>query len=376
MRKSLFVSICWMIIGFGTALSVKAQRVIGLDGKGIPDVDVLATASCANTGPGSGVETRISKTNAEGGFDWLIFTPTGGGGSNCTLTLSHTFELRKDGFIFSRASFRYSPGPGTPLFPRTTYDDRLSFIHAMPSTTPQWAGVSAANYVAKPLTSDMLAAGFGAAMANETVSSVNLPLATTLGNRRVLVRDVNGTEQPAKLIFVSPTQINFVLPSGLGNGSAVIRVVDQNNAVIRTGLTEINRLALGIFAADANGKGVAASQIVRVKPGNVQSFELVAQYDTATRRFVALPIDFGPADNEIFLVLYGTGFRQVAAQSDVTVTLGGTPGTVTYAGAQPSLDGLDQINVKLPRTLIGRGDVDVVVKVGDLTSNTVTVRIK
>ena len=115
---------------------------------------------------------------------------------------------------------------------------------------------------------------------------------------------------------------------------------------------------------------------MRVKPGNVQTFEPTVQYDNAIRQFITSAIDFGPEDNQIFLVLYGTGFRQTATVSNVEVTLGGTAGTVTYAGLQPSLDGLDQINVKLPRTLIGRGDVDLVVTIDGLYANVLRVRIK
>jgi len=49
---------------------------------------------------------------------------------------------------------------------------------------------------------------------------------------------------------------------------------------------------------------------------------------------------------------------------------------VSYAGAQGSLVGLDQVNVKLPRALNGRGEVDLVLTVDGKTANTVRVRIK
>ena len=376
MRKSLFVSIGWLVclLGMASAAQVQQPRIIDLDGKGVPDVEIVMTSTCLLSGLGGIVSGGSTvKTDAQGYFLWDTTPPRFI--AECQTSSSFEYKVTKNGLVFNRTSFGYGQASVIPT-PRKGYDNRLPLIYAMPSNTPSWAAASSANYAQLPLTNDMIVAGFGATLATETVSSTTLPLATTLGNRRVLVRDGSGTERPAKLIFVSPSQINFILPGGMPNGAVAIRVVDTNNALIRACLSEVGRLALGIFAADANGRGVAASQIVRVKPGNIQTYEPVAQYDTTARRFVALPIDFGPADNEIFLVLYGTGFRQVAALSDVTVTLGGTAGTVTYAGLQPSLDGLDQINVKLPRTLIGRGDVDVVVKIGDLTSNTVTVRIK
>jgi uncharacterized protein (TIGR03437 family) len=45
-------------------------------------------------------------------------------------------------------------------------------------------------------------------------------------------------------------------------------------------------------------------------------------------------------------------------------------------GAQGSLVGLDQINVLIPRSLIGRGEVDVMLTVDGKAANTVRVAIK
>ncbi|NOT61207.1 MAG: hypothetical protein HOP19_13390, partial [Acidobacteria bacterium] len=47
--------------------------------------------------------------------------------------------------------------------------------------------------------------------------------------------------------------------------------------------------------------------------------------------------------------------RQAAAP--LTATIGGVTSEVLYAGAQ-GLAGLDQVKLRLPLTLIGRGDVD------------------
>ena len=59
------------------------------------------------------------------------------------------------------------------------------------------------------------------------------------------------------------------------------------------------------------------------------------------------------------------------------VSLGGENVPVTYAGPQGELVGLDQVNVgPLPRTLIRRGEVEVVVTVEGKKANAVTVGIK
>jgi uncharacterized protein (TIGR03437 family) len=51
------------------------------------------------------------------------------------------------------------------------------------------------------------------------------------------------------------------------------------------------------------------------------------------------------------------------------VTIGGLALPVEYAGPQPQYAGLDQVNVKLPQSLRGRGMVDVVVTVDGRISN-------
>jgi uncharacterized protein (TIGR03437 family) len=74
--------------------------------------------------------------------------------------------------------------------------------------------------------------------------------------------------------------------------------------------------------------------------------------------------------------LYGTGIRRRTAQTAVQVTVGGAPMEVLYADAAPVYVGLDQVNIRLARTLIGRGEVDLVLTVDGKTANTVRISIK
>jgi hypothetical protein len=55
--------------------------------------------------------------------------------------------------------------------------------------------------------------------------------------------------------------------------------------------------------------------------------------------------------------------------------IGGLEAPVLYAGAQGDYAGLDQLNVALPPSLIGRGEVDVVLAVGDSVANQVRINI-
>jgi uncharacterized protein (TIGR03437 family) len=87
----------------------------------------------------------------------------------------------------------------------------------------------------------------------------------------------------------------------------------------------------------------------------------------------AVPINLGPESDRVFLVLFGTGLRKAA---NVTATIGGVVITEgIFSGAQSQFAGLDQVNIPLPRTLIGRGVVDVVLTVDGQPSNVVQINI-
>jgi uncharacterized protein (TIGR03437 family) len=89
----------------------------------------------------------------------------------------------------------------------------------------------------------------------------------------------------------------------------------------------------------------------------------------------ARPIDLGPASDKVYLILFGTGVRN-AATASVSVDIEGLNAPVSYAGPQNGFEGLDQINVLLPRTLAGSGDVSVVLTAAGIAANTVHITIK
>ena len=112
---------------------------------------------------------------------------------------------------------------------------------------------------------------------------------------------------------------------------------------------------------------------MRVLKNGQQRYEAVARYDDSAQRWLPVPIAFTPETERIVLVLFGTGWRQVASPQEVGIDFIAadereTPGpkrltVAEYAGKQPSIPGLDQINVELPHSLIGKGETDVLVTI-------------
>jgi uncharacterized protein (TIGR03437 family) len=195
-----------------------------------------------------------------------------------------------------------------------------------------------------------------------------------LAGTTVSVRDSAGVTRNAQLFFVSAGQVNFLLPNGMATGTATI-TISSGDGTQSAGTIAVERVAPGLFTANANGQGVPAALALRVSNGK-QTFESIARLDTATNRFVPMPIDLGAASDQVFLVLYGTGIRGRTSLSGVTLKVGGVDAPISFAQAQGSLAGLDQINALLPRTLSGRGEVDAVLTVDGKSANPVRVQIK
>jgi len=234
------------------------------------------------------------------------------------------------------------------------------------------ASVSAASFSGLELAAESIAAAFGQGLATATEAATSVPLPTTLAGASVRVRDSAGTERAAPLFFASPGQINYLIPTGTANGTANVSVV-RDETVIAAGATQIATVAPGLFAANASGQGVAAAIVFRRRADGSESFEPVAQFNQAQNRFVAAPIDLGPETDQVFLLLFGTGYRSRASLATVACNIGGVAAEVLFAGEAPGLIGLDQANVRLPRALTGRGEVDVSLTVDGRVANTVTV---
>jgi uncharacterized protein (TIGR03437 family) len=235
--------------------------------------------------------------------------------------------------------------------------------------------VSAASFRLTGLASQAIAASFGADFATTSSSASSLPLPTELAGTTVRVRDSAGSERLAPLLFVSPNQVNYQIPAGITAGAATVAITGGDGKT-STGIVLVNKVAPSLFAANSDAQGVAAAYAVRVKADGSQSNEPIAQFDAALNRFVARPLDLGAEDEQVYLVLFGTGLRGRNSLSSVIATIGGAYGEVSFAGAHTEFAGVDQVNVLLPRSLIGRGIVDVLLTVEAQMANPVRVNIK
>ncbi len=232
--------------------------------------------------------------------------------------------------------------------------------------------VSAASFLyPSPLAPESIISAFGSNLATTTASASSLPLPETLGGTTVTVDG-----RAAQLFFVSPTQINYLIPPETRVGIPAPIMIVSGDGSFSASMIETSRVSPGIFSANADGQGPAAAIAIRFKAGGSEVSEPAVRFDSTVNKFVTVPIDLGPEDDQVFLSIFGTGLRFRTSESAVKVTIDGVEVPVSYAGLQPTFIGLDQINALLLRTLAGKGEVDLKVTVDGKVTNTTRVNIK
>jgi uncharacterized protein (TIGR03437 family) len=239
---------------------------------------------------------------------------------------------------------------------------------------PGLAPVSAASYVGETLAPDSIIAIFGANLASGTRVAAALPLPSSLLETSVRVTDRLGIERIGGLFFVSPNQVNLHLPPGMATGPAQISLRTLQSAAGLSASIHIGRVAPALFTANADGRGAPAALVQRIRSDGSVSFEPVIQMNQPGS-FEPVAIDLGPETDAVYLILFGTGWRGGGANSSVTVRIDGEEVPVLYAGGQGEFVGLDQLNVRLPRQLMRRGEVTLTLEVDGLIANPVRISI-
>jgi phospholipase C len=250
--------------------------------------------------------------------------------------------------------FTQSPRPPRPLTPSTTgapYPPSPQTI-TYPSNTLVVVNPATGGYSLAP---GSIVSAYGKNLAGAIAIAQSPALGTALGGVTVLVTDGAGNSAPAPLYYVSPSQVNFVLPANVGSGVATVAVSNSGGTV--SGNALVYAVAPTLFSADGYGSGFAAALAI-----SGPNFSYVAQCGSSG----CTPNPIDPSSGSVYLSLFGTGIRN---GSSVSVLIGGENATVTYHGPQNTYPGLDQINVLIPSDLKGRGRQDVVATVNGQASN-------
>lgn len=223
---------------------------------------------------------------------------------------------------------------------------------ASPSTL---ASASAAGGV-PTLAPGSLATAYGTDLATGTTSASTAQWPTNLGGTQVTIQDSTGATTSAPVSYVSPGQVNYFIPDNVATGTATITVISGDGT---KSSSQVSLVPVAPAVFTLNGANLAAAVAVCVSSTGAQSIENV--YQVVNGAIQPSPLNLGACATTV-LELYATGMDSVSA-SNVQVTIGGMAATVQYTGPQGSFSGLDQINVVIPQTLAGSGNVPVVVSV-------------
>jgi uncharacterized protein (TIGR03437 family) len=247
---------------------------------------------------------------------------------------------------------------------------RFSLFNAA-AGTETLTSLSAASLVKGRVARESIVSSFGSGLAASTTTAQGT-LPTTLGGVRVSITDAQGNHIDAPLYFVSASQINYVVPAGAAEGEAKVEII-RNDVSVASGALQITGVAPGIFAGNSDGRDVAAALIQRVTAAGASTTVQSTKFDTDLQRVVPLPVAAGPDTDQLFLQLYATGLRN---SQGLKATIGGLPAEVLFSGAQSQFAGMDQVNLRIPRELAGKGEVEVILTAGDVRSNIVRIAIQ
>ncbi len=292
--------------------------------------------------------------NGDGTFQTPAYFPDGHPNSSLVIAL----DLNGDGKLdlvrtnSSALSLLFNNSPGSP-----------GSVTAVPA-----AGV------AITIAPDSLASIYGSHLATQTAAAPGM-WPTELGGIRLHVRDSAGTDRLAQLLYVSPANINFLVPGGTAIGWATLTI--DNGIAFQEGTraTMVTAESPGFFTVDGQATGVAAATAIRVLPDKTRQNVPVFSCNGAAS-CTAVPIDLSMG--AIYLSLYGTGLRnagRTGCYMDTDLYPGGGP-VVTYSGTQPTIPGLDQVNMLL-KAPIASGTGSIICSFdGAVEANAVQIRIK
>ncbi len=358
----------------GVRLAVDKQGKACLTG-GVSDATFVTTT---RDGPFSAAQGAfVTKFNAEGtALEYSVIlgvqSPTN---QSFPLSFGRGVAVDSDGNVYITG---VTPAPGIPVTPGAFQQQHRgqadAFICKLTALRPV-ASVSAASYSGAALSGDSIVAAFGPDLSTGAQAADANPLPTSLAGVTVRLRDAMGVERLAPIFYVSPAQVNYLVPPEVASGPATVMIVNEGVTVAGGG-AQIAPVAPGLFTANSDGSGSPAAYAVCVKSDGSQRRLPVARYDSAAGKYLPDPIDLCSECEQVFLILFGTGLRRHSSLSAVSLKVGGMDAPVGYVGEQGGFAGLDQVNAQLPRGLCGRGEVDVALTVDGKPANIVKISIK
>ena len=225
---------------------------------------------------------------------------------------------------------------------------------AAPPHVPDGAIVSSASFDPDlPLSPGTLVTIFGSDLSLDEAAAPALPLPLQLGGTSV---QIAGRALP--LLFASARQVNALVPYELLANTSQQLIIRRGGTISHPSRVELATAQPDVFAF-ASREGIVVD---------------------LAGRLVTVDNPVAPGD---FIVIFAAGLGAVEpvsplafAAGSVTVTIGGLPAPVFFAGLTPGFAGLYQINALVAEEAAPGDAVPIVIQVGDAVSRSVTIAVR
>jgi uncharacterized protein (TIGR03437 family) len=216
---------------------------------------------------------------------------------------------------------------------------------------------------------------FGQNLTTSAAVAQTLPLPRTLNGVRVLVG-----EKEAPLFYVGPSQVNAQVPFELESDRQLQVRIEVNGVSSAPEPLQTSAARPGIFTLDppfatqgavlmANTDTLAMAPDPRLQRSMrpAQVGEIVSIFCTG----------LGATDPAVASGQPGPSIEPLAwAKTLPTVTIGGLPATVSFAGLAPGFAAVYQVNAQVPAGVAAGDAVPVVITQGGFSSNTATIAVR
>ncbi|HYA15888.1 MAG TPA: IPT/TIG domain-containing protein [Bryobacteraceae bacterium] len=223
---------------------------------------------------------------------------------------------------------------------------------------PSIQGVTDAAAYGPRVAPGSLASIFGSNLAGSVASATAFPLPTNLGGATVTIGGVT-----APLLYASPTQINFQVPSATKTGSISLTVTGPGGTSSAYSVT-VTSSAPAIFqygtnhAFAQNASGALNADTAQAAAGSVITVYLTGIGAVNNAVPDGQPVPLAPLST---------------ATATATATIGPSAATVQFLGLTPTFAGLAQANIVVPA--LPSGDYSLVITAGGYLSASAVISV-
>jgi uncharacterized protein (TIGR03437 family) len=294
----------------------------------------------------NGIITSIAGTGARQGF-------SGDGGPALSAQLNQPNGLAVDA--------------AGNIYVADTLNNRIRLLQPQPAVNPGGILNAASSAVGAPVAPGSIATVYGNFLITSLSTAAIAPLPTNLGGISLQF----GSSLNAPLFAVSSGQINFQVPWELADQSQTSISAAINGQTSPAQSLTLATYAPGLFSINAQGSGQGAILD--------SGYSLVNTANPATAGVTVLQIyctGLGPVTNQPASGAPASSTQLSQTTAATTVTIGGAPATVLFSGLAPGSVGEYQVDALVPAGSSKGAAVPVVIAIGGVTSNTVTIAVQ